>query len=216
MWQWISFTWMNPFIKFANEKELDDEDLPPMSLTQQTAIAFEGFRQVRVKSLLYRIFLTNKLDLMLDALLTASSVVLNYAGPFFLKRILDGLSSKTPESMSIAYIYALFALLASCLKGVSDLFHLWHSRRATSRIKAELTAAIYDKALRRKDMSGLTTAKEGNEGDEKNAPKSNADAGKVVNLMASDATRISNIVALAYYIYSSPIEIVIASIFLYK
>lgn len=90
------------------------------------------------------------------------------------------------------------------------MLHLWHSRRATVRIKAELTvsalslqvttadfaradktqAAVYDKALRRKDVSGVIGGKEDEKEQEKGkdgAPaekKSNADSGKVVNLMA--------------------------------
>jgi hypothetical protein len=68
---------------------------------------------------------------------------------------------------------------------VSDLLHLWHSRRATIRIKAELTAAIYDKALRRKDASGVVNAKEEEGKDkDKGEKKSSADTGKIVNLMA--------------------------------
>lgn len=90
--------------------------------------------------------------------------------------------------MSRAYVYAFLAFLSSSLKAVSDLLHLWHGRRATVRIRSELTAAIYDKALRRKDASGVVAAKE-DEGDkgEKKEKKSNADTGKVVNLMAGQS-----------------------------
>ena len=77
--------------------------------------------------------------------------------------------------------------------------HLWHSRRCAVRLKAELTAAVYDKALRRKDASGVVAAKpedEAAEGDKKDTKdkgkgkekkeekKTNADSGKIVNLMA--------------------------------
>lgn len=101
--------------------------------------------------------------------------------------------------------------------------HLWHGRRATVRIKAELIAAVYDKSLRRKDAAGIVEAKEGankdgagKEGSEGKEKKTNADTGKIVNLMASDANRIANVVSGAYYIYSAPFEIIVASTFLYK
>lgn len=92
--------------------------------------------------------------------------------------------------MSRAYVYAFLAFLSSSLKAVSDLLHLWHGRRATVRIKAELTAAIYDKALRRKDASGVVAEKEAETGEEKDKKekKSNADTGKVVNLMAGEVS----------------------------
>ena len=101
--------------------------------------------------------------------------------------------------------------------------HLWHSRRGSTRIRSELTAAIYDKALRRKDASGVVAAKEddtagkdsGKDKDGKEK-KVNADTGKVVNLMAGDATRIAGTFSSAYMIYSTPFQLVIASVFLYQ
>lgn len=54
----------------------------------QTAVVFDRFRQIAASSLLRRILLANRLDLCLDFALTLVSVVFNYAGPFFLKRIL--------------------------------------------------------------------------------------------------------------------------------
>lgn len=85
---WISFTWMNEFIAFGNSKELEPEDLPALSLTMQTAVVFHRFKALSSSTLLRRILSANAIDLALDGLLTLASVVFNYAGPFFLKRIL--------------------------------------------------------------------------------------------------------------------------------
>ncbi|OCF78519.1 ATP-binding cassette transporter [Kwoniella mangroviensis CBS 8886] len=219
LYSWLSFNWVNQFILEGASKELEPEDLPKLSLTQQTSVVFDRFRQLKTSSLLKQIFLANRLDLGLDAGLTLLAVVFNYAGPYFLKKILDGLDNKSPKAMSQAYIFAFLALLASTLKALVDLLHLWHGRRATVRIKAELTAAIYDKALRRKDASGVVAAKEDEEKDTeggKAEKKSNADSGKVVNLMAGDTNRIGNTVSGGYYIYGAPFEIIVASVFLYN
>nr|ODN96123.1 ATP-binding cassette transporter [Cryptococcus depauperatus CBS 7855] len=218
LFSWMSFSWVDSFIKFGNTQELEPENLPHLSLTQQTAIVFERFRQLTTRKLAMKLFIANRLDLALDASLTFVSVILNYAGPYFLKRILDGLDTKSREAISRAYVYAFGALLASILKALVDLLHLWHGRRAAVRIKAELTAAIYDKALRRKDASGVVSRSEDEttEKDGKETKMSNADSGKVVNLMSGDTTRISNTVSGAYFIYSAPFEIVVASIFLYS
>lgn len=218
LFSWVTFSWVDSFIRYGNSQELEPEDLPPLSMTQQTAIVFEKFRQVTTSKLVNKLFVVNKLDMALDASLTLVSVILNYAGPFFLNRILEGLDIRSREAMSRAYVFALFALFASISKALVDLLHLWHSRRAAVRIKAELTAAVYDKALRRKDASGIVskTGAEGKEKDGKQEKMSNADSGKVVNLMSGDTTRIANTVSGAYFIYSAPFEIVVASIFLYN
>nr|XP_019008083.1 ATP-binding cassette transporter [Kwoniella pini CBS 10737]OCF46864.1 ATP-binding cassette transporter [Kwoniella pini CBS 10737] len=220
LYSWLSFNWVNEFIAFGASKELDPEDLPKLSLKQQTAIVFDRFNQLKTSSLLKQIFLANKLDLGSDAALTLLAVVFNYAGPYFLKKILDGIDNKSARAMSQAYIFAFLAFLASTLKALVDLLHLWHGRRAALRIKAELTAAIFDKALRRKDASGIVTTKEDEEKEAKEGgkaeKKSNADSGKVVNLMAGDTNRIGNTVSGGYFIYGAPFEIIVASVFLYN
>lgn len=79
---------MNEFIAFGNSKEMEPEDLPNLSMTMQTAIVFHRFRELQSSTLLRRILSANAVDLALDGLLTLASVIFNYAGPFFLKRIL--------------------------------------------------------------------------------------------------------------------------------
>jgi len=50
------------------------------------------------------------------------------------------------------------------LQAQSDLQHLYCGRRASIRIRQEIMASIYDKALKRKDLSGIVSKdqKEGN------------------------------------------------------
>ena len=138
-----------------------------------------------------------------------------------------------------AFLFAVFALLASVIKTQTDLQHLYYSRRASVRIKSELTMAIYDKALRRKDISGslqnaVSTADKEDSTDDadkakakdngtsakkvakKEDDKSAASVGKVVNLMSSDANSISMTVTALYMGYSAPLELAIATTFLYK
>ncbi|KAK8850432.1 hypothetical protein IAR55_004350 [Kwoniella newhampshirensis] len=218
IWSWLTFTWINDFIRLGNAKELQAEDIPKLSLTMQTAVIFSRFKDMKSSTFLRRIFLANTLDVALDIALTILGVVFNYAGPFFLKRVLDGLSTRTPEAMSKAYIYAFLAFLASVSKAVSDLCHLWHGRRVSTRLRAEMVASVYDKALRRKDASGVIASKEDGEKKEGDKPgkKSGAESGKVVNMMASDTARIGNTFAAAYNIYGAPFEIVVATAFLYN
>jgi hypothetical protein len=130
------------------------------------------------------------------------------------------------------------------LQAQCDLQHLWHGRRASTRIRVELIAAVYDKALKRKDFSGLVDKDKAREAAERKAesqstspkatqtkaqkqaqkakaekaddPKAGADTGKIVNLMAGDQTRVSTIVSGAYNIYGAPIEILVGSAFLYE
>lgn len=229
LFQWITFSWVNPLIQLGFNKDLQDSDVPPLSLTMRTEQVFnsllaisqpkldaEGKKQP-VPSLLRRLVRLNAMDFFLDGSLTCVSVFCNYAGPYLIKRILDSISDPTPETKARAYIYAALALLASLGKAEADLFHLWHGRRESVRVKNQLVAIIYEKALKRKDFSGVvglgedkskdngkdkdtkTGGKDGKGGDKKagkkggkeaKKPEKNvADTGRVVSLMASDTTR---------------------------
>ncbi|KAG6864482.1 hypothetical protein C0991_009205 [Blastosporella zonata] len=147
------------------------------------------------------------------------------------RRILDAidLTNPTPESRYQAYIYAILAFLCSLCKSQADLQHLWFGRRASTRIRSELMASIYDKALKRKDFSGIvdrekanddksssTKSKSKKDEEKSDEAKAGADVGKIVNLMAGDANRVSMTVSASYFIYGAPFEIILASIFLYN
>lgn len=150
-----------------------------------------------------------------------------------MKKILDALDKENFASdqreISRAYIYAALAFLAGVCKGQSDVQHLWFGRRACTRMRSELMAAIYEKALKRKDFSGVTDEKSASESrpatpepiaDGKDAKKgkkgaakkskleskaedtrSSADVGKIVQLMSGDTNRIANMVAGMYMLY---------------
>lgn len=45
-----------------------------------------------------------------------------------------------------------------CWQTQADMHHLWYGRQAVTRTRSLLMAAIYDKALKRKDFSGVVVA----------------------------------------------------------
>ena len=59
------------------------------------------------------------------------------------------------------------------------MFQTWHTRRCYERTRGQLFCSLHYKALKRRDISGKHTTSTDGEGDE----KTNADLGKVVNLM---------------------------------
>ncbi|KAL1748165.1 hypothetical protein HDZ31DRAFT_30137 [Schizophyllum fasciatum] len=239
LFQWITFSWVYPIVKRGRSRTLELIDVWDLSPSLQSRPIFIKFSNLKVPTLLQRIFWANSLDLIMDGVGQYFSVVFNYAGPFFLKKILDAVNNAdaSHEQRSLAYIYALLAFCCTLMKAEVDVQHLWSSRRSSTRIRSELMAAIYDKALKRKDFSGLVDKddKKAKEAPVDNGsrhlpdsdagkkdkpldldPKAGADTGKIVNLMAVDANRICQLVAGLYFLYSAPFEIAIASLFLYQ
>ncbi|KAH7104662.1 multidrug resistance-associated ABC transporter [Auriculariales sp. MPI-PUGE-AT-0066] len=228
LWQWISFTWVSPLIARGTNTTLNEVDVWEMSPTMQSEPVFIAFQKVNPNaSLLRRLWDTNSMDMSIDFGLTVVSVALNYTGPFFLNNILKAIGSQsTPEARAKAYVYAFLAFLASACKALSDITHLWHGRRASTRVRSILVAAIYEKGLRRKDFAGAVLNKEKEEEktgvkvkprkNKKDESTSGADIGKIVQLMSGDANRVANLVSGLYFLYSAPFEILFAALFLYQ
>ncbi|KZT22415.1 P-loop containing nucleoside triphosphate hydrolase protein [Neolentinus lepideus HHB14362 ss-1] len=225
LWKWLTFDWVRPLIQLGRNTTLNEGDVWNLSSTMRVRPVFTKFQQIQHTSLVYRLWRANSLDLLMDFILTMATIVGNYAGPFFLRRILAGIEDGSRERLSQALIFAILAFFAHVLKAEVELQHLWYGRRASTRIKSELQAAIYEKAMKRKDYSGVV-AKGADEGkkddgsraekDNENKPKAGADIGKIVNLMSTDTERISMAVSAIYYLYGAPFEIVLGSVFLYQ
>ncbi|KAJ7579704.1 hypothetical protein C8J56DRAFT_281572 [Mycena floridula] len=245
---WLTFNWVYPLIHKGRYTTLDYDDVWNMSPTIQSRWIFKKFCTIQRATLLRRLWAANAMDLILDFSLTLVSVGFNYCNPYFLKRILEAIDEKDPAQAdrSRAYVYALLMFITSLAKAEADAQHLWHGRRAATRLRASLMASIYDKALKRRDYSGIIDKAKLEEAADKkaeaNKPKgietaadkkqkkkekkekdakadearAGADTGKIVNLMAGDALRVSNTASGAYFLYGAPVEIIIGGTFLYQ
>ncbi|CAO1637053.1 unnamed protein product [Jaminaea pallidilutea] len=247
LWQWMTFSWLSPLITIAVQRTLEPNDIWQISKSCRSSLLLRKFKSVKASTLPRKILRANSHDILLDISLTLVSAVLSYASPFFLKRILEAIqNSSSPHpspwatSKQTAYLYALFSLVADMLKSQADLQHLYFGRRACIRIRGQLIASIYEKALRTRDMNGVVpdqdegkakkskgqdgVAASSKEEDKGKKPKaedpsnasSSASVGKIVSLAAVDSIRISAQAASAYMLYSAPIEFVVASLFLYQ
>ncbi|KIK63814.1 hypothetical protein GYMLUDRAFT_40900 [Collybiopsis luxurians FD-317 M1] len=224
LFSWITFTWVYPLIKKGKVTTLDEKDVWSLSPTIQSRPIFAKFMKIQSATLLKRIFWANSLDFILEFSLSTLSIFLEFLNPFFLNHILSSIEDhERPQ----AYVYAVLMFFGAVLKSQCDLQHLWFIRRAATRTRSELMAVIYDKALKRKDLSGIVRKSEENK-DQKNKkstddPKSDknkeelgADVGKIVNLMAVDANRVSMMITAIYMLLNAPVEIIIGLIYLYR
>ncbi|KAJ7179617.1 hypothetical protein C8R46DRAFT_1074274 [Mycena filopes] len=176
LWGWVSFRWVYPLVKRGRNTTLNEKDIWDLSPNIQSRPIFIKFSSLPQASLLAKLWAANSFDIIGDFVLTLCSVMFNYAGPFFLKRILDAVDTKS-ENKSSAYVYAVLMFVCSVCKAQCDVQHLWLGRRAATRMRSELMASIYDKALKRKDFSGVIDKEKAKEATDKKAADKKAAAG---------------------------------------
>ncbi|KAJ1301639.1 hypothetical protein OPQ81_008884 [Rhizoctonia solani] len=137
---------------------------------------------------------------------------------------IDMAGSARKLQRSDAYFFAIAAFVCQLIKSQSDLQHLYFSRRASVRVKGELVASVYEKALKRKDVTGAVQKNQEKDVKGKgkeakpDAPQdsSSADVGKIVSLIAADSERVSRFVSMGPFIYDAPLSIIIACTMLYN
>ncbi|KAF8581299.1 multidrug resistance-associated ABC transporter [Ramaria rubella] len=237
---WMSFHWVRPLIVLGSSKKLNDEDVWDISPTLKTRNTFAIYKQTS-GGLVLRLIRANSMDLIIDFCLTEVSVLLDFASPFFLQGILQGLENPQPGSRNTLFLYTFLMFIASVLKAQTEVQHLWFSRRAGARIGSQLSAALYDKALRITDQGGVVNAaiklgaqagpgpkpaengKKDTDAQGKNKDKkeegtdkeAGADVGKIVNLMGIDVLKCQDMAVIIFLLYTAPVQLVISCIYLY-
>ncbi|RUS16120.1 ABC transporter type 1, transmembrane domain-containing protein, partial [Endogone sp. FLAS-F59071] len=244
----LSFSWIDGLINLGNVKTLTSDDLWELIPADRAVNLYHRFRASRRSrdkpSLLWRIFVVNGIDIIRQSSYSFVYMLLDFANPLLLSGLLTFMQSpekrRDPEQRELAYLYVVGMMIVALWRTVYASQMFLYARGLELKIRAMLDSEIYNKSLKRRDMTGMVQKKENNEeedadkfkngaseangkakDDKKDKKKKDdkddgADAGKITNLMAVDAHRVAGLFGFLYFIYNSPISIVIGTYFLYQ
>ncbi|KAJ7725660.1 hypothetical protein DFH07DRAFT_1002530 [Mycena maculata] len=163
LWGWVTFTWVYPLVKKGRNTTLNEDDVWALSPNIQSRPIFIKFSTLPQKSLLAKLWAANSFDIIESCI-----VALRGFGPYRLnhRRILNAIDTdaESENEKGKAYIYAVLMFTCSVCKvcavpNNSVPPSLTRPPVARSprlnRVLSELMAAIYDKALKRKDFSAV-------------------------------------------------------------
>ncbi|GAA5820282.1 hypothetical protein JCM11251_005555 [Rhodosporidiobolus azoricus] len=237
---WVIFSWVGGLIERGKQAKLGYRDVWRLPFTMQSVGVKASMEKLESNKIISRVFFSNSLDLILSLSLGLLSSFLSYLSPYLLKRILESLSSASPDPTlrKSAYVYTFLAFLSQIARAEVDLQQLWHERRAIIRCKTQLMGEVYEKALKRKDVSGVvlpkaeaaegkkpaggsqgSKGKEGKkEGKKKVVPegRGTSSTGKIVSLIGGDSNKVSMQLMSLSSIFGAPFELAIAISFLYQ
>ncbi|KAI9506378.1 P-loop containing nucleoside triphosphate hydrolase protein [Coemansia spiralis] len=176
------------------------------------------------RSLFATIVFTLAPDLLMQAVLTTIVCFTNFAGPFFLQRILRSIDQLNKSSLDInarhlylnAFGLLFFTMVSSLL--INQVF--WNARRVCIRIKGIMVAELTSKTLRRRGKGSLQKNKKGIEAkdDKEGNQKASFVAvdGKVMNLLTADFQRVSEAFTYLNNIYLMPWNLGIGIWYMYQ
>lgn len=189
-----------------------------------------GFKTRRSFSYVLVTFFTPYL--LLQAFWATLDSVISFIPTVLLKRILEYVDDQTSTPKNLAWFYVTGMFCCRILVAIAQAQALFFGRRVCVRMKSIIVSEIYNKALRRKltnEKKDLNT-EAGNETPEIDPQKKNdeshvdgdeessasANLGAIINLMAVDAFKVSEICAYLHTFVEAVFMTITALILLYK
>ncbi|KAJ2784563.1 Transporter of the ATP-binding cassette (ABC) [Coemansia javaensis] len=239
--QLLLFSWMDPMIWLGYRRPLEPNDVYDLmpedrsehvcARWQSECRAYARRRGRDTRSLARRLFWFFRWQLAVQCAWTLAQAVFVFSSPLFLRRILAYMEDPTLYTREQAF-WCVFGLLAGAsLASLCQSQALWVGRKIGIQIKSIIVGDVYAKSLRRRDAASTighapaaAAASDDSSDYPKPAPASSAgddgDAmssfGKITNLMAVDANKISEVSAYLHLLYLLPVEIAIAVVMLYQ
>lgn len=236
----IIFSWVTPLLRRGWRTEpLEDTELWILPPHYRGWSLYNVFRPYRNRSLLYRIYLTNRTAIISETILVVITASLYYAAPYFMNRLLAFIEDRANRDrhsdenkdglgLEVGLVYVIGLLVSKIVLALCH-GHLWYFAASSmqTRVKAMCNIEVYAKTLKRRNKStqNKEEAKEvvNGEGAEKKDKDDEAEAedpssstGKIVNLMSTDSNRISEYSAWWFSLLAAPIELIVGIYFLYN
>ncbi|QPG76133.1 hypothetical protein FOA43_003519 [Brettanomyces nanus] len=235
----ISYAWIDKMIFQARKKSINMLDIWGLRFDDYAYPVLMKYHKSKYFSrFTYNLFYQFKFYLFLQACLTTVEGLTVFIPSILLKQILEYIDSPDTGSSSLAW---LFVTIMFCSSGITSIFSgrgLFLGRRVCTRMKAIIIGEIYAKALRRRMTADGEEDTKGKE-DEKlvvidpladisdeNSPKpskekdpafiKSKDLGFIINLMAVDAFKVSEICGYLHYFVNSVVMTIFAIYLLYK
>lgn len=177
----LSYSWMAPIQKLALERSLVPTDVWRLRSINDTRLLYHKFKALEQPleaagykpRLLSRILRANANDILLDACFKLISVSFAYLGTYILKSILDEIQIAATHHESSpnkgdspsgaqwtprqrAFAYACIGLCLTVVRFLAELQNFHHARQVGLRLRSTLVVSLFEKALKRRDLSGQT------------------------------------------------------------
>ncbi|CDR36136.1 RHTO0S01e15060g1_1 [Rhodotorula toruloides] len=235
----FTYSWMSGIMQIARARSLRPKDVWSLSLNNRAEVLSRRFASLRSKTLTRKLLRASARDIAIDATLKLVASTSEYLRPYFIQKILENLtlaytgspapeptfsslllSSMTPDSppwtpREKAYLYTFLAFLSALLKTLAQQRHFHYARRIGMRLRSELTVALFEKALKRREKAGVEE-KKAEDGSAEEPEPGAASVGKVITMISEDVNRVLRMGCDSHLIYGAPLEIALGLVFLYN
>ena len=236
-----TYGWVDALVWKGYRKTLEIEDVWNLAARDKAAAVLADFRLLgKTTALTWRLLRFFKRDLLIQLAWAVASGFFTFGPTLLMKAFLEFVEDPGHTPVNAAWFYIILLALTSCVKAITDGQALWIGRKICIRLRAVIVGEIYAKSLRRKAAAGKDTvlgetmeqaAAEKKEAKEKSikapsdddpkkkseASDSQANVGTIINLMAVDSFKVSEISAYLHFLWgTTPIQMVVCIVLLYR
>ena len=241
----ICWGWLDKFVWFAHNNIVEQEDVWGLSMEDFSIFVLKKFKHYinsmkGKRSFSANLILFFKNYLAIQAFWAIVASFLTFSPTLLLKKILEYVDDQDSAPVSVAWLYVIFMFTCKILVAIANGQALFFGRRVCIRMKSIIVSEIYSKALRKMIQTKSANQKGSDEDesahtdtaavvadqevieDAKNADgdeeskESSAKLGQIINLMAVDAFKISEICAYLHSFVEAIVMTIIALILLYN
>lgn len=225
----VTYSWIDKMVWKAYKQPLAKTDIWGLredDYALYVVKAFEAYESTFRFSV--KLFTHFKFLFALQAFWAILDSILIFAPSLLLKRILEYVENPSGSPASIAWSLVCLMPIFKMFDSLSSGCSLFLGRRVCVRMKAIIIGEVYAKALRRKitvadveeeestdESKTAADVEEGKSTDEE-PKKKTAELGAIINLMAIDAFKVSEICGYLHFFVGAILMIIICIILLYR
>jgi ABC-type multidrug transport system fused ATPase/permease subunit len=235
-----TFSWVDPIVYKGYKKTFQIEDVWNLAPKDKAARLLADYRQVKKTSALaWRLLGYFKRSLLIQAAWASFSGLLTFAPTLLLKAILEYMENPLSTPRNAAWFYVILLFVSGVCAALADGQALWIGRKICIRLRAIIIGEIYAKALKRKASAstdkilglekesddkkpGLMSrlffpAADPDEPEVAEEEDSQVTSGTIINLMAVDSYKVSDICAYLHFLWAStPVQFIVSIVLLYR
>ncbi|ODV87244.1 hypothetical protein CANARDRAFT_194758 [[Candida] arabinofermentans NRRL YB-2248] len=216
MFSQVTYAWVDGMVFKAWKQSLRIEDVWGLRHDDYAYPVLMRFNQTQSKyRFTFKLFGQFTKYLFTQGCFTTVDACLVFVPSILLKKILEYIDNPDSNPSSLAWLFVFIMLFSSTLSSIFSGGSLFVGRRVCTRMKAILVGEVYAKALRRRvNSSEDNTKKKETAKDDKVSPAdfteeskadpvNSKDLGTIINLMAVDAFKVSEICGYLHYFINS-------------
>ncbi|RPB26876.1 hypothetical protein L211DRAFT_804498 [Terfezia boudieri ATCC MYA-4762] len=220
----MTFSWVDSIVWKGYWKSLELEDVWALRADDVAVVVLSTYRQTKkTASLAFHLLRHFERDLVIQATWTVIQATFAFAPTLLLRVILEYVDDPGDTPHNVAWLFVILLFVTAVISAIGTGQSLYIGRRISIRLRAVIIGEVYSKALRRKAAAGSDNVLGENkdckdkDGKGEEAESGQANNGAIINLMAIDSFKVSEVCAYLHYLFAAvPVQVIIAVTLLYQ